>query len=220
MRSAIGSRASGRTLEAIIVTHGHADHHFGAGRLRDRSSELTGARQPAVAEHIAASIESEVKTARGLFGDAVVEPTSVPIAVDDVLQLEGHELRVIDLPQGDIAPTAIVYVAVLDAVVVYNGIHQMMAFTGPGDWSRWIESIDLIEALHPTIVIAGYKHATPSDDPEILRATRAYIIDFTDVAHASKSPPRELIATMGERYPRHGNLTTFILSATAALARA
>jgi glyoxylase-like metal-dependent hydrolase (beta-lactamase superfamily II) len=222
---ALGDRieALGRTLEAIVITHGHADHYFGAGRLRDRFPTARVLASPAVTESIAATRESEVKTARGLFGEQVVEPTVLPGALDDVLQLQGHDLHLIDLPQGDIAPTAIVHIPVLDAVVAgdvaYNRIHQMMAFASPADWPKWIESLDQIEALHPRIVVAGHKQAAASDDVDILQVTRAYIVDFAECAQTSSSPS-EMITTMRERYPEHGNLTTLVVSATAALAGA
>ncbi len=59
---------------------------------------------------------------------------AVPGALDgDVIDLEGHQLRIILVAQADTVPSTIVHIPDLDAViagdVAYNGIHPWLAFT-------------------------------------------------------------------------------------------
>jgi hypothetical protein len=68
---------------------------------------------------------------------------------------------VIEVGQGDIAPSAVLRIPALDAVVAGdvadNQIHQMLALGGPAEWDKWIASIGMIERLHPRIFVAGHK---------------------------------------------------------------
>jgi len=70
--------------------------------------------------------------------------------------------------QGDIAPSAVLHIPSLDAVVAgdvaYNQIHQMLALGGPAEWDKWIASIGIIERLHPRIVVVGHKKPEAPDD--------------------------------------------------------
>ncbi len=216
--------ASGRRLTTIFVTHAHLDHLFGLGRLLERFPGARAVATGPVAADAAATAGGQLKVARALFGDAVVEPTVLPEALaSTTIDLEGHELRAIDVGQGDISPTAVLHVPALDAViagdVVYDGIHQMMGYSRPEDWPRWIESVDRIERLGPKRVVAGHRRpdARVDDVAAILDGTRAYVRDFAEAA-ASASTPAELVAAMTARHPDRGNATTLEFSAAAALA--
>src|SRR5207244_3954263 len=93
----------------------------------------------------------------------------VPEALDgDVIDLEGHELRIITVGQADTAPSTIVYIPSLDAViagdVAYNGIHQWLAQTDHEQRMQWIASVEKVEALEPKIVVAGHKRPDARDD--------------------------------------------------------
>lgn len=213
--------ASGRRLTSVYITHGHADHYFGLGRLLERFPTARPVAAPEVAEYIAASVEAEITAFQRLF-DELVTPTVLPVALeDDVLELEGQELRVIHVGQGDIKPSTSLHIPSLDAVVAgdvaYNQIHQMMVFGGPDEWQAWIESVEKLEALTPRVVVAGHKRPeAPDDDARaILGGTRSYLEDFAG-AVALGLPAPEIVAVMTEKYPGHGNLTTLRHSAAVA----
>ena len=213
----------GKTLTTIFITHGHGDHFFGSDRLVARFPGARVLTTPGVVDYIDAHYDVDVKWFGALFGDAVVSPTSRPSALaSDVIDLEGNELRVIEVGQGDIAPSAVLHIPSIDAViagdVAYNQIHQMLGFGGPAEWEKWIASIEMIERLRPRIVVAGHrKPEVPDDEAEaILRGTRSYIHDFAEAAR-SCGTAEELIGQMRSRYPNHGNLTTLYFSADAAM---
>jgi glyoxylase-like metal-dependent hydrolase (beta-lactamase superfamily II) len=138
-----------------------------------------------------------------------------------VIDVDGQELRMIEIGQGDIAPSTVVHIPSIDTViagdVVYNAIHLMLALGGPQEWQAWIESIDRIEALGAKTIVAGHKQPDASDNDlaTILDGTRAYIRDYRD-AVATSSSAGEVVEIMKNRYPNYGNLTTLLFSARAA----
>jgi glyoxylase-like metal-dependent hydrolase (beta-lactamase superfamily II) len=177
---------------------------------------------PAVPADIKASVADQEKQWQRRFGDDVDKTAVIPEPLEgNVLDLDGHAPRVIQVPQGDIAPSTVIHIPSIDTVicgdVVYNRIHMMLALTGPGQWQKWIDSIDLVESLGATTIIAGHKQpdASHQDLDTILNGSRGYIRDFRD-AVATSSTAREVVETMTAKYPDYGNLATLEFSAGAA----
>jgi glyoxylase-like metal-dependent hydrolase (beta-lactamase superfamily II) len=211
-----------KTLTTIFITHGHVDHYFGIDLLAERFPGVRVVATPKVVDDIVARGKQDLATFSTWFGDNLAVPASIPEPLDDdQLVIEGHRLQVIDVEQADISPSSAVYVPQLDAVVAgdlaYNGIHQMLALTGPAEWERWAASVENIAALRPRTVVAGHKKPDASDDDgeAILASTKDYILDFARIAETAASP-EEVITAMQNRYPDHGNVTTLLVSAQAA----
>ena len=216
---------TGTKLTTIYITHGHGDHYFGIGALLERFPGARPIATPDVVEYIEKTREAQTAQWSALFGDAAVQPTVLPEPMTgDGIELEGTELRVIEVGQGDIFPSTVVHVPAIDTVVsgdvVYNQIHLMLGLSEPGEWAKWIESVDRIEQLHPTTIVAGHKRPEASDqDVEaMLNGTRSYISDFADAAQNSKDAA-ELEATMLAKYPTLGNPWTLKFSARARFPR-
>jgi glyoxylase-like metal-dependent hydrolase (beta-lactamase superfamily II) len=216
---------TGKRLSSIYVTHPHADHYFGLGLLVQRFPEARALTTSSVLAAISETLDAQTNQWRAMFGDAVAEPTVLPSVLEgDGIELEGQELRVIEVGQGDVAPSTIVHIPSIDAVVVgdvaYNRIHLMLALSGPEQWEAWIASVDQIERLSPKMVIVGHKAPDAGDDDvaTILNGTRGYIRHFRDVV-ASSSSADEVVETIKATYPDYGNVTTLLVSARAAFAQ-
>jgi glyoxylase-like metal-dependent hydrolase (beta-lactamase superfamily II) len=215
-----------KTLTTIFITHGHADHYYGIDLLAERFPGVRVVATPKVVDDIVARGKQDLATFSAWFGGNLAVPTSIPEPLDDDgLVIEGHRLQVIDVDQADISPSSAVYVPQLEGVIAgdlaYNGIHQMLALTGPAEWKRWAASVEDIAALRPKTVVAGHKKPEASDDDgeAILTSTKDYILDFARIAETAASP-EEIIKAMQDRYPDHGNFTTLLVSAQAAKAGA
>ncbi len=175
---------------------------------------------------IKSSVAEQEKQWQTRFGDDVDKTAVIPEPLEgNVIDLEGHELRVIEVAQGDVSPSTVIHIPSIDTViggdVVYNRIHMMLALTGPAEWQKWIDSIDLVESLGATTIIAGHKQPDASDQDlaTILDGSRGYIRDFRDAVAASTTA-REVIEIMKAKYPDYGNLTTLKFSAGAAFSAA
>jgi glyoxylase-like metal-dependent hydrolase (beta-lactamase superfamily II) len=213
---------TGKRLTTIYVTHGHLDHFLGTGQLMRRFPDARPVATAAVVADIEASVAEQEKQWQRRFGDDVDKTAVIPEPLEgNVIDLEGQELRVIEVAQGDIAPSTVIHIPSIDTViggdVVYNRIHMMLALTGPAEWQKWIDSIDLVESLGATTIIAGHKQPDASDQDleAILDGSRGYIRDFRD-AVAAASTAEQVIETMKAKYPDYGNLTTLEFSAGAA----
>lgn len=216
--------STGKTLTTIFVTHGHGDHCFGGSRLMERFPGARFVATAPVVSHLRTHLQSEVKTGTRFFGDQLSAPTALPEPLDgDVIDLEGHRLRAIDLGQGDIAASAVLHIPDLEAVVAgdvaYNRIHQMLGLSAPAEWAAWIDSVRTLQRLEPRVVIAGHKKPGADDDgPRVLAETRSYIEDFT-AAFQRAFAMEDIVEAMHAKYPDHGNPTTLHYSAYNAIKR-
>src|SRR4029077_18542205 len=138
---------TGTRLTTIYVTHAHADHYLGIGKLVERFPGARPLATPGVVEAIKATLDAQAAQWSALFGDAAVKATVLPEPMaGDVIDLEGAELRAIEVGQGDIRPSTVLHVPAIDTVVagdvIYNQIHAMLGLSGPDEWQQWISSVE------------------------------------------------------------------------------
>ncbi len=217
--------STGTKLTTIYVTHGHADHYLGIGALLERFPGARPLATPGVVEAIKATLDVQAAQWSALFGDAAVKATVLPEPMaGEVIDLEGAELRAIEVGQGDIRPSTVLHVPAIDTVVagdvLYNQIHAMLGLSGPDEWQNWIASVNRVERLRPATIVAGHKKQEASDQAveEMIDGTRSYISDFAEAAQSAKDAD-ELVAMMLAKYEAFGNPWTLKFSAGAWFAR-
>jgi glyoxylase-like metal-dependent hydrolase (beta-lactamase superfamily II) len=98
---------------------------------------------------------------------------------------------------------------------VYNGIHPYLGETTTQSRLEWIATLDKLEALIPTSVIAGHKVPEKDDDPRIVAETRQCLRDFNRL-NATTTTARELYGAMLEIYPDRVNPGSLWSAASAA----
>ncbi len=100
----------------------------------------------------------------------------------NTIELEGHELVLVDTGYTDTALSTSLHVPSIDLVVAgdvaYNGVHPYMAEGNPQSWAKWIAALDKLESLKPRAVVAGHKRPENDDHPRIIEETRRYFRDF------------------------------------------
>jgi glyoxylase-like metal-dependent hydrolase (beta-lactamase superfamily II) len=223
--SALGNLIAdtGKKLTTIYITHGHADHFFGIASLLQRFPQARAFALPSVIDYIGDTVAEQTQQWNAMFGDRVVKCEVLPEVLDtSTLFIDGVAADVIEVEQADITPSSIVHVPSTGVVVagdaVYNEIHPMLGLSTPQQWRKWIGTLDVVQRLDPTMIVAGHKRPD-SDDRAVqamLSTTRAYIEDFARACE-NASGADELIAAMVEKYPGHGNRWTLEFSASQAL---
>ncbi len=210
----IKKTAPGKVLTHIFVTHAHLDHFAGAPVLLEH---FPGAKFVAT-QKVANAIATEEISAStiafwsALFPNGQLAQQTAPEALptpSNSFELDGHTLRAVDVEHSDTHATSYLHVPTLRLVVggdiVYGDCHQFLRIANTAQKrQQWINALDEIAALDPTIVVPGHKRATQVDGPYLIEATKAYIRAFEEEISRS-SDATELKAAMKKRYPTRWN---------------
>jgi glyoxylase-like metal-dependent hydrolase (beta-lactamase superfamily II) len=200
-----------KNLTTIYITHGHGDHWFGAATLLDRfpNAQLVATpntvkvmRQNASPEALGGAWEPSFP------GQIPKRRVMAKELAGDVIDLEGHELKIVELGHTDTDFTTCLYVPSIGLVVAgdaaYNDVHLYLAESDAQKRLEWIAALDKIESLNPRAVVATHKRPENEDRPRIVEETRKYIRDFDRLAKTTKTA-QELYDRMLELHPSRVN---------------
>ena len=213
-------QVSGKHLTHIYITHGHGDHWFTAGVLADRFGAQIVA-TPGTIKLMHRDLSLRETLWDRIFPGQIpeTEVTATPLAEDDLILLEGHELRALEVGHSDTDDTTVLHVPDLDLViagdVIYNGVHQYLAEAAGGGIQRWLAAVDIVELLKPQLVVAGHKNKHFDDSgPRTIHETREYLIAADEIL-SQPITALEFFNAMMQRYPARLNPTALWMGATA-----
>lgn len=200
-----------RNLTTIYITHGHGDHWFGVGTLLERFPNANVVATPSTIQVMRQNASPEALTTAwgAAFPGQIPDNLVIAKALEgDVITLEGHELRVVELGHTDTDHTTCLYVPSIGLVVAgdaaYNDVHLYLAESNAQNRQEWIAALDRIGSLNPRAVIASHKRPENDDNPRILEETRKYIRDFDRLVESTKTA-QELYDRMLKLYPNRVN---------------
>jgi len=196
-------RATGKTLKGVYITHAHPDHYFGNGVVQEAFPSATIYARQGVIDFMQ-EYRAKLVHWREMFGDEM--PRSLPMPeplTGSHTQLEGKEIRFVDLPVCETVHATAFYVPSERAVVVgdlvFSGMHHYVADTNHPD--SWIEALHVVRSLGPIErVFPGHG---PIGGVDLLDASEAWLKDYRDVArHGVRFV--DVAKEMMRRYPKHG----------------
>ncbi|MFD8706269.1 MBL fold metallo-hydrolase [Kitasatospora sp. NPDC059648] len=216
----------GRRLLAVVITHQHPDHYFGAEEVLRLFPDAQLLAAPAVVEGIRRTVAAKVAQWKPVYGDDIPDRPLVPAPLlPQPLMLDRQVIPVLLLGQADCGESTVVHVPGIRTVIagdfVCNGTHLWTADTTPAQRTTWGHNLDRIADLGVDRVIAGHRAPEQGDDAaRVLAFTAEYLKDFDRLLAEHPDDPEALISAMNERY---GELTlpSFLqLGAAANTARA
>src|SRR6478672_997924 len=211
--------AHDKNLAAVYITHGHGDHWFGLGTVLDRFPKARAFALPAVLEQM--RLGSTPEFLESFWTPRFDGKLPVDLVFPEPLQghtidLEGHELVVVELGHTDTDQTSCLHVPDIGLIVAgdaaYNDVHLYLAESDSPRRRDWIAALDTIESLHPRSVIAGHQRAGRHGGPELIAETRQYIRDFDRIAETTATA-QDLYDQVLALYPDRINPDALWLSA-------
>jgi glyoxylase-like metal-dependent hydrolase (beta-lactamase superfamily II) len=195
-----------KNLTTIYITHGHGDHWFGVATILERFPNARVVATPNTIEVMRGNASPQGRSAWGAaFPGRIPEKLVMAEQLEgDVIDLEGHEVVVVELGHTDTDHTTCLHVPSIGLVVAgdaaYNDVHLYLVESDAQKRQEWIAALDKIESLEPRAVVASHKRPEADDHPRIIEETRQYIRDFDAQVETTKTA-QELYDRMLELYP-------------------
>ncbi|KAJ5392669.1 hypothetical protein N7509_008159 [Penicillium cosmopolitanum] len=180
--------ACGKKLRYIYTTHAHGDHFFGNPVIVEEFPGVECVATSFVVNGIKNDQLSEERLARWnrLFPNKQIsENQIVPNALppNGEFSIDGYSLFGVDVAHSDTQFSSFLHVPSLELVVagdiVYGECFQHLGEANTTDKrKKWLDALDQIASLKPSIVVPGHKRSSQSDGPYLIDATRQYILAF------------------------------------------
>ena len=195
-----------KPLSIIYITHEHADHFLGLEVFREAYPKVRIIADSAVVDRINRVYQDKIDKWKKILGSAA---TSHVVAIEKVdgnfIEFESSKIAVLKDIQGDTDENTMLWIPgqriLIAGDVVFNNMHVYTAESDSRARGKWLNSLQKIRELKPSVVIPGHsKVGAPLDASTAINFTEDYLFAFEEELKKAQDPD-SLINAMKERFP-------------------
>jgi len=199
-------RETKKPLSIIYVTHEHADHFLGLEVLKEAYPGVRVIANSAVTDRINKVYQEKVDKWKKILGSGA---TSQVVAIEkfdgNFIEFENSKIELLKDVQGDTDENTMIWIPgqriLIAGDVLFNNMHVYTAETDSKAREKWLNSLNKIRTLKPSVVIPGHsKVGAPLDASTAVDFTENYLLVFDEELTKAKDSD-SLINTMKERFP-------------------
>src|SRR6202049_966630 len=209
-----------KPLSIIYITHEHADHFLGLEVFKEAYPRVRIIANSAVVDRIDKVYQEKIDKWKTILGSGA---TSQVVAIEkfdgNSIKFESSKIEVIKDIQGDTDENTMLWIPgqriLISGDVLFNNMHVYTAETDSKDRGEWLNSLQKIRELKPSIVIPGHsKVGAPLDASTAVDFTENYLLVFEGELKKAKDADG-LINAMKEKFPSADLLLAIERSAKA-----
>jgi glyoxylase-like metal-dependent hydrolase (beta-lactamase superfamily II) len=195
-----------KPLSIIYITHEHADHFLGLEVFKEAYPGVRIIANSAVVDRINEVYKVKIDKWKAILGSGA---TSQVVAIEkfdgNFIKFESSKIEVLKNIQGDTDENTMLWIPgqriLIAGDVVVNNMHVYTAETDSKAREKWLNSLNKIRELKPSVVIPGHsKVGAPLDASTAVDFTENYLLAFEEELKKAKDPD-SLINSMKERFP-------------------
>src|SRR5580692_1376261 len=195
-----------KPLSLIYITHEHADHFLGLEVFREAYPGVRIIANSAVVDRINKVYQEKIDKWKKVLGSGA---TSQVVAIEksdgNFVKFEGTKIEVLKNIRGDTDENTMLWISeqriLIAGDVLFNNMHVYTPETDSKARGKWLNSLQKIRELKPSVVIPGHsKVGAPLDASTAVDFTENYLLAFEEELKKAKDPDT-FITTMKERFP-------------------
>src|SRR5258708_3584883 len=199
-------RETKKPLSIIYVTHEHADHFLGLEVFKEAYPGVRIIANSAVTDRINKVYQEKVDKWKKILGSGA---TSQVVAIEkfdgNFIDFENSKIELLKDVQGDTDENTMLWIPgqriLISGDVLFNDMHVYAAETDSKAREKWLNSLNKIRTLRPSVVIPGHsKVGAPFDPNTAVDFTENYLLVFEKELKKPKNAD-SFINAMKERFP-------------------
>jgi glyoxylase-like metal-dependent hydrolase (beta-lactamase superfamily II) len=198
--------ATKKPLSTIYITHEHADHFLGLEVFKEAYPGVKIIANSAVVDRINQIYQEKIEKWQKIFGSGAASHVVAIEKFDgNFVEFEGSKIEVLKHIRGDTDENTMLWIPgqriLIAGDVLFNDMHVYTAETDSKARGKWLNSLQKIRELKPSVVIPGHsKVGGLLDASTAVDFTENYLLVFEKELKTAKDSD-SFINTMQERFP-------------------
>jgi glyoxylase-like metal-dependent hydrolase (beta-lactamase superfamily II) len=213
-----------KPLSLIYITHEHADHFLGLEVFREAYPTARIVANSAVIDRINKVYQEKLDKWEKILGAGAASQIVAISKLDaNFIEFDGTKIEIFKHIRGDTDENTMLWIPeqriLIAGDVVFNDMHVYTAETDGEARGKWLNSLERIRELNPSVVIPGHsKIGAPLDSTTAVDFTEKYLRVFEEELRNAKDADG-LINAMKQRFPSSALLLAIERGAKANVER-